>query len=1220
MSSRRLVPFLAAVFLLAILLGSFRLPRDEAAEPNPPPNHQSQTDKGYATACAEAEKYLRAGKAKEARDTLAPLFKDRQFEKSDYRNVALCYHGLACFQLKDYSDAGRSLSRLAPFDQPEFGPHAHYLLARVHHMEDERAEAVTHYEAVLADYDARKAEAVEALKQPDTFIDKPAEKARLEALVASAPDFVGRAGFYLGVLHYEAGRFADSRARFSEFVERQPDSPLALDAQLFQGMSEVGLQQYTDALQTLQPLAEKETTRTGWALWWLGKAHAGSAESDDPEADQAALKKAIEMLRLAADTCKPSPNDPADRKKDMNSIRGEILLDLGEVYVKAGQPKEAAGVFAQIHDERLSPKRDEESRQRQASALNLAGALRESDEVCSGFLKSYPRSLLLPEVHFRRAENAFFQATTAKKDAKELNEAAAKAYRQVAELFPEFANANLARYGLALVHYRRAEYDKALAELDRIPAVDFNGELAYAPLLLADCLIRLTPTHADDALAAGRIDEQLLRAVTLLTEFAAGQGDDPQVPDALLRLGLCQQRLAAQLSQDEERKKMLNAARATYERILVDYPLNNVRSRAALERARCIAQAGDPNEALNRLRAFSIAPLDKETVAPLAVLQRATLLRGQENQAVNAAKLLGQCRKRYEKELLADPARAAWAPLLQFHHAVALQESSQVAEARPLFEALIQQYPDRPEALEAVIFRGVCLRDEGGQKIDQANQTLGAPDVSPAVAEAAKKSIAEGEKMIRDAFDYFEQQADLVAKKEPVPPIRARLLYQAAWGRRIFGDREVEAVRNNLREELRVRLQEEAAKNTVEGQPVPVIASPDVPLEKIPLQPSEIKTRALYQAIINGFADLPLANYSRLELAEIHAGRGDLTAAVKLLKEALDSEPPADMTERIRLRLGVCLAAQGDVKAAVTQFEAVSRNADSGYAAHARYLAGESLLRRGEFDAAAKHFAPFRDEEKFQSIGGITDAALVRLGHSLARMKKWDESRTANQQLIERFPESPWALQARYTIGWTQIQEKKTDEPLETLAPILAAPKSEATARGMVMTGVCHLLRMKPDEALEVLRGVTADFPDLHALALLESAYASSQLEQSDEATKLLRQVVHDYPKTSWAEAAQKRLDAPADATPPHELTAAVALLTPDAKDAWTLDQLGPMQPDSVSLDDPTVEASHAFTLARTPPQRDKPAPWLKLTVPEPFEFRLPIRVEDLPKEQLPAK
>jgi cellulose synthase operon protein C len=1171
-----------------------------------------------AAICDEADKLLRGGKAKEARAALEAILKDQAAKQNRTPDQSLYLHGFACLLLKDYEAAGRSLSRLSPFEQLGFGLHAHYLLGRVHQFEDERAEAAAAYEAVRTAYEALRAQAVEALKQPDAFKDKPKEKVRAEALAAGPPpEFVGRAGFYLGVLYFEAGRFAEARARFSDFAAEQKQSPLRADAILFQGFSEVQMQQFAEAIETLQPLAANNSARSNLARLWLAKAQINSADPDDAEAFAEALKKGLETLAQAASKARASSKENGDHAKEAKASLGEIVLELADTQVRAGQFKEAAAGYAQILKEELVPKRMEEVSQRRISALNLAGTYQASDQECAQFQKSFPRSLLLPEVLMRHAENAYFLSVADKNEGHA--EEGARAYQRVADAFPEFLNAGLARYGLALVLYRRGKFEEAKTELEKIQAQDLNGELTYAPLVLADCLIRITPTRADDALAAGRIEEQLGHAVELLTEFASRQPDDPQVPDALLRVGLCRQRLASLITQEEPRKKALEAVRATYDQILTDYPLNDVRPQAALERARCMALQRDAEEAMNRLRPFSLDPLVKHPIAPLAMLQWATLLRAQDNKAIEAAKIMAQCRKRHEKALLADPSRADWVPLLRFHHAVALQEAGQFAEARALYEGLVKQYPDRPEAAEANLFIGQCLRDEAAQKIEQANQALGAPDLKPAAADAARKSLEEGQKMSREAVRYFESKAEELAKRQPASEVRARLLYQAAWTYRALADQEVDAARNRMREELQAKLQQEAAKNTPEGQPAPMIPPPEIPHPKVELQPSEKKTRALYQTLLEAFPDLPLANQVRLELAEQHANRDEFPVAIKLLKEALDKEPPAQEAERLRMRLGVCLAKQGDTKGALTQFETIARNAESGFAPHAHYLAGESLMSRGEWAAAAKHLLVFRDEEKFQGVGGISDAALLRLGHVFSKQRNWDESRKTLGLLVERFNESPWVGEARYAIGWMFQQEKNFDEALAMYALVTSGPKTEASARAQLQTGICQLLQKHPTEALDSFRAVPADFPALHAPALLESAFVCGQLDQAGEVAKLLRQIIHDYPKSPWAAEAKKRLDAPGKAAAPQDLPDFARLLTPDVKDAWKLEPLGQMQQDSASLDDPTVEASHAATLARTPPLRDKPAAWLKLTLPEPFEFRLPIRVEDLPAEEMLA-
>jgi TolA-binding protein len=1131
--------------------------------------------------CAQAEMLLRTGKTTDARDALASLLKDPRLTHSASRGLVLYYHGLAGFLLDDLLAAGRSFNQLAPFDDPLFGSHARYLLARVHHCEGECAEAIVHYEGVLADYETAKQRAADKLAQPETLQDNPTERSRLEALVAApAPEHLGRATFYLGVLYYEAGRFNDAKACFTKVVAQKPASPVGPDAQLFRGFCEVRLQQFPEAIQTLQPISKGESSRAVAALVWLAKALVGTADPDDPDNSREAMKQALAALRQAAERASPEQ-------------RGAILIELAETQVQDKQYKEAVALFARLQAGRLLPDR-EELLQKQLTALNLAGAYEESDALCAQFHKTYPHSLLIPEVLFRHAENAFFRATTSDERAR-LAEAA-RSYQLVADKYPEFANADLARYGLAQTYYLQGDLEKAQKILETFAPAECTGELALAPYLLADCLIRLAPVKAEDALAAGRLQEQLTSAAELLNGLIGSQPDHPQVPDALLRLGLCQQRLVALMAPSDERNQMQNAARASFEKILLDYPLNDVRPQAALERARCIARTGDANEAINRLRAFESDPLRNHPLAPLALLQLATLLRGQDNKAPEAAKVMAQCRKRYEKTLLRDPDRTAWVPLLQYHHAVALQEAGQLAEARALFDAVNKQFSSRPEAAEAVLHWGQCLRDEGLQKIDQANQLLGMPDLKPSEAAAARKTLDEGRAMFQKAIQYFEKQAEQWERKDPASEMRARLLYQAIWGYRALGDQEVEAVRTK---------------------------SPEGPRAQVDLQPSEKKAAALYEVLFEAFPDLPLTGNARLELAEMRADRGDLSAAIQLLKDALDKEPSPELTDRIRMRLAACHLARGDGAAGVAQFEAVARNADSPLAAQAHYRAADYYWNKSDWSAAEKHLAVFRDVEAFQKVDGLSDVALLRLGHLLSRQQKAEEARAAYDLVLERFGgDGPWAPEARYALGCSWLQAKEYDKAIAILGEIPADPPTEAYVRAQVLTGICQMEQKHPEAALATLTAVAAksDFPEASALALLEAARAAQQLDLSAEAEKFLQQVDNDYPDTPWAEAARKALSPDNLLTPAHELSVAVRLLTPAVKGPGPLEPQGPQQPEFASLDDPTEPFTQAAILARKPPSRQAPAPWLRLTLPDPFEHQRDVRLESVPPEEmLPA-
>jgi TolA-binding protein len=1048
--------------------------------------------------CDVAEMQVRLLKFKEARDTAAAFLKG-PLAKSRYHGLGLYYHGFASFLMGDEMAAGRSLGLLAPFQDPVFGTHARYLLARVHHQTGERHEAAVHYEGVLADYAKQKEEANKALQQPDKFKNDPEEKARLEALAhGPVPDHVARAGFYLGVLLYEDGRFADALTRFATFVQQQPQSTLAAEARLRQGFSQVQLRQFHEAIQTLQPLADREPRLADQALFWMAKAQAGTADPNNPQQSQQQFRTAIDTFRRAADRAQQlAGSDPEARTR-----RGETLLELADTQQLAKQYREAAGTYNQVRNERLLPRRDQELLQRQITALHLAGDYAESDRLVAQFQQTYPKSTLLPAVLFRHAENAFFSARAAEKNpnlpnrAQELarlNDEVAKRYQAVVERFPEFQYVNLARHGLALAYYRKGDLEKAKDVLGTIPAPERTGDLATVPYILADCLIRLAPTRADDALTAGKLEEQLKEAAELLDGFVGAQPNGSQTADALLKLGLCHQRLAQLLVQPPEKAQQLGAARAAYERLMQQFGQSPLVPQAVLERAKCIALAGDVNGAVNELRRFTNDPLRKAVIAPLAVLELATLLRGQ-NKAAEAADVLGQCRQQHEADLQKDPARAGWAVLLLYHQGVALREAGKRAEARAVLDQVMQKGAGRPAAFDAALRWGQCLREDGEQKVAAARKRLEMPNLRPEESAAARRDLDAGLKDLREAVQFLEKQADQLKEKKPDAENRARMLYEAAWCCRTLADAEAAAAQHRQ--------------------------------AKAPLAPAEAKARALYRALLDGFPDLPLAGDARLELAELLSQRGERDAAIKLLRDALDKEPAPELTDRICLRLGACYFAKGDVKEGLAQFQRVLDNPKSPHIAQAHYRVGEAFMHLGDWPQAVKHLAVFRDQGPFQNLPGLTDRALLRLGQAYAQMKQWDQSRQAHEQVVGRFGNGPWVNEARYGIGWAWQNQKQYDNAVNVYQQVAAATATELGAKAQLQIGLCRLEQKRFPEATTALLVVpfTYDYPELNAVALVEAARAFTELKQQDQARRLLRRVIKDHPDSPWAKVAKERL------------------------------------------------------------------------------------------------
>lgn len=1082
-------------------------------------------DRAARARCDVAEMELRLNKVKEARATCEPFVKDAALAKNAARPLGLYYHGLACFLDRDYNSAGRSLNQLAPFTDPAFGLHARYLVGRVLHLSNENAEASVHYDGVLTDYAKAKADATQALGQPDRFKNNPFEKARLEALAkGAAPEYVAGAAFHGACLNYEAGKFGEALGKFQAFAKDHAASPLAPDAALRTGFCLVQLKQHDEAAKLLQPLPEKTPRLADQTLFWLGKAQIGVALAADPAnpADRDnKMKAALDTLRKAADRA----NQLAQTDPDAKGRRYEMLFELGDALQLAKQYKDAAPVYEQLWNEQALPTRREEVLQRLTAALGAAGEFDRSNQRCEEFRRQFPQSVLTAAVAFRVAENSFARAVALAKEPnkaaelKQRYEDAANKYKDVAEKFPEFERVNHARFGVGVCQAQLGNLEAAVKALEAIPAPDRNGELAMAAYLLADCLIRQAPTKAEDALAENQIREKLSAAAQLLDQFATGNPKAAEAPAALLKLGHCVKRLGVTLADVQERNNTLYRARDTFDKLMKEYPQSPFAAQARLEQAKLKALFGDRGGAINDLRQFAQnAELQKSPVAPLAALHAATLHR-EEGRPADAAKVLEEARQRHTDELAKDPERAEWNPLLKYHHAVAIFETGKPADARKMFEEIVQQTPGKPITAEAALRSGQCRIAEGKKLMQDGVQARGQAGNDNNKKNAAEQQIQQGRTAIMESADTLMNRVEAFRATLPTHEARSRMCYDAAWAYRGLGEEEANVVRESMVKEALTKLPP--------GSPPPVIER-----GKVPVQRGEERAFGAYKKLIDEFPDTAMAVDARFEWAELKAERGDHDDAAKLLKDALDKEPSdkpvsPDLTERIRLRLGASLYAKKDYVAAASQFEAITGNAKSPYLAQALYRAGEAYYTAGEFAKAVEKLTPFRDRGEFHNIGGVSDRAILRLGQALAGAKQWDASRQAYDVFFQRYGNSPFATEARYGIAWALQTQGKFDEAIAAYGQVIAATQSETAAKAQLQIGQCRLAQKKYADAAAAFLVVpyTYDYPELSFAALLEAARAFAEDGKADQAEKVLRKVLKDAPKDSeWAKAAQERL------------------------------------------------------------------------------------------------
>jgi TolA-binding protein len=1081
-----------------------------------------------------AEIELRQGKFKEAKATSEPFLKDKLWESNPYRKLGVFHHGVATFQLKEYIAAGRALELLAPYDDPYMGLHARFLMGRVLHETNNKNGAAEYYQATLAAFEKAKKDAIELLKQPDRFRNAPSEKIRLETLTRTPPpEYVAGSYFYSAVLSYEAGKYADAVLLWQAFVKDYANTPLAGEAFLRIGAAQVQLKNYPEAINTLNPLVDKQPKLADQTLLWLGKAHFGLALQADPMKPQdreTGLKKAAELLRSAADKSNQLIATDAEAK----IRRGEALLELAEVQIQSKQIPDAAGTFEVILNEKLLPARQEETHQRWVTALHLSGNYQRSDEQARKFLELYPESPLRLTVLFRYAENAYQNALQIEKRDNRLSEEAKKAYDEAQKRYEsitskeaEFERQHLARYGLAMCHFKKGELEKAQEQLEKIPDGERNGELAYASYLHADCLLRRCPAEVKGATQVRELLGNLEIVCKQLESFISANPKAPEIPEAMLKLGTSQARLGAFIKEPQERAQMLQTARQTFDNLMKQFPKEPASTNAVLERAKVMALQGDRGGAINELRRFLQDPLNNTEAAPYAVVYLGTLLR-EQGRAEEGAKLLAEARQRHEPNLQKTPEVIA---LLRYQQGVCLQEWGKFPEARTALESVATVYNNKPLTVEAFLRAGQCRIQEVRKQVESAWQEVNKAQ-KPDQRNNALNNLRTVYAAMVDAANQLETRATQLAEAVPNSDARERMFYEAAWAFRFVAEWEWNEARDKVRSELQAKLQDEADKNHPNRKAPPVIV-PEITKAMVPVTPSEKKMLEVYEKQVRAFNDTLLSVDARFEWSELLMDREKYDEAIKILKDANDLEPrgdklpSAELLDRIRVRLGACYYAKKDYDSALAQLKPVAENEKSPHRGQALYRAAEALLAKNDAAGAVTYLVLIRDRGELQNMPAVSDRAMLRLGHAYAALEKWTESRQACEILLQRYGNSPWVHDARYAMGWASQKAGRFDEAIQFYQAVCNNTSNELAAKAHLQIGLCHLAQKRHGDAISnfLIVPTTFDFPELSATALTEAARASVEDKKIEQAEKLLKKVIKDYPTTPWAKVAQERLE-----------------------------------------------------------------------------------------------
>src|SRR5262249_27422276 len=178
------------------------------------------------------------------------------------------------------------------------------------------------------------------------------------------------------------------------------------------------------------------------------------------------------------------------------------------------------------------------------------------------------------------------------------------------------------------------------------------------------------------------------------------------------------------------------------------------------------------------------------------------------------------------------------------------------------------------------------------------------------------------------------------------------------------------------------------------------------------------------------------------------------------------------------------------------------------------------------WDGAIKYLAKFRDHPPFHNVPGVSDRAVLRLGHAYAALQKWPESRQAFELVWTRYPASPWANEAKYGAGWAMQDQKEYDQAVALYEQVVASTLEEVAAKAQLQIGLCRREQKRYPEASAALLVVPYcyDYPEWSAAALFEAHRVFLEMKNQQQAVLLLQRVVTDYPNTHWAKIAQEQV------------------------------------------------------------------------------------------------
>mgnify|MGYP002622858727 CR=1 FL=1 len=408
-------------------------------------------------------------------------------------------------------------------------------------------------------------------------------------------------------------------------------------------------------------------------------------------------------------------------------------------------------------------------------------------------------------------------------------------------------------------------------------------------------------------------------------------------------------------------------------------------------------------------------------------------------------------------------------------------QTNNTAASADTFQQLLEQHPDSPRVVEAVLARARAL---------EANQQWNA------------------------AIATYE----LVLEKYPVSEHAADAQFYAALLH------------------MRLKQHDEAVKkfgNVVEQYPD--FARRDEALyheawELIELQ-RVAEADALFQRLVSEHSESRYWADAAYRLAEraVQAGRDE--EAIGLLDQIIAASVDERLLSHALYMHGQLAAEQGRWNdTAVSMQKVVELDVNPALKLPAQYWIAESYYRQGDYDQAGRLFSLLdaqTDDLREAWLGMIP----LRRAQAQAHQKQWSDAYQLARTIADRFPDFAQQYEVDYLLGRCLSSQARFNEARAAYNRVIQSTRggqSETAAMAQWMIGETYFLQQDYVEAIKAYYRVDAlySYPHWQAAALLQAAKCHELLQQWPESIQLYTQLLKDHGDTEFADEASLRLKA----------------------------------------------------------------------------------------------